>query len=109
VYVIVVASPLDDPRSDAAADGRPIDVRSGPLASLAHWTGGSIFVASTPAAANLTARRIVTELRSQYLMTFESSAPAGWHPVVIRARDSHLVVRARSGYIAGSSADSRRE
>jgi len=109
VYVIVVASPLDDPRSDAPVDSRSLDFHNGPLANLARWTGGSIFIASTPADASLTARRIVTELRSQYLMTFESSAPAGWHPVVVRARDSRLVVRARSGYIAGSGADSRRE
>ena len=109
VYVIVVASPLDAPRSDAPVDSRSLDFHNGPLANLARWTGGSIFIASTPADASLTARRIVTELRSQYLMTFESSAPAGWHPVVVRARDSRLVVRARSGYIAGSGADSRRE
>jgi Ca-activated chloride channel family protein len=109
VYVIVVASSLDDPRSDAAPDRNSLDMRTGPLADLAQWTGGSLSVVNTPADANATARRIVAELRHQYLMTFEASAPEGWHPLVVRARDSHLVVRARSGYIAGSGAALRPE
>jgi hypothetical protein len=47
-------------------------------------------------------KQIVTELRHQYVMTFESGSPAGWHPLLVRVRESNnLVVRTRSGYIAG--------
>ena len=49
------------------------------------------------------ARQIVDELRHQYLIAFESSGKPGWHPLVVRARNKDLVVRARSGYIAGQS------
>jgi len=49
------------------------------------------------------ARQIVDELRHQYLMAVESNSSPGWHPLVVRARNKDLVVRARSGYIAGQS------
>jgi hypothetical protein len=60
-------------------------------------------VASTPAARFAAARQIVDELRHQYLIAFESSGAPGWHPLVVRARQKDLTVRARSGYIAGQS------
>jgi hypothetical protein len=49
----------------------------------------------------MSARQIVNELRHQYLFAFESSGNPGWHPLVVRTRDRDLIVRARSGYIAG--------
>jgi hypothetical protein len=55
------------------------------------------------AARSIAARQIVDELRHEYLVAFESSGEPGWHPLVIRARGKDLVVRARSGYIAGQS------
>ena len=76
---------------------------TGPLSDLAARTGGHVFVASTPAARSAAARQIVDELRHQYLIAFESSGTPGWHPLVVRARNKDLVVRARSGYIAGQS------
>ena len=36
-------------------------------------------------------------------IAFESSGTPGWHPLVVRARNKDLTVRARSGYIAGQS------
>jgi len=76
---------------------------AGPLAELASWTGGNIFVASTPGQRSLAARQIIDELRHQYLIAFESSGTPGWHPLVVRARQKDLVVRARSGYMAGEA------
>ncbi len=58
---------------------------------------------STPGQRSIAARQIVDELRHQYLIAFESSGKPGWHPLVVRARDKDLTVRARSGYIAGQS------
>jgi hypothetical protein len=60
-------------------------------------------VASTPAQRSAAARQIVDELRHQYLIAFESSGSPGWHPLVVRAKQKDLTVRARSGYIAGQS------
>jgi phage gpG-like protein len=71
------------------------------LADLSRWTGGEFFATSVPAQTSLAARHIVDELRHQYLMAFEPASRPGWHPLEVRARGHLLVVRARSGYMAG--------
>lgn len=97
VYVLAVMSAVDDPR-DAGRERQP-----GALRNLAHWTGGDLFISTTPAHTSIAARRIVDELRHQYVLAFEASARPGWHPLEIRARDRNLVVRARAGYTAGGA------
>jgi hypothetical protein len=52
----------------------------------------------------MAARRIVDELRHQYVLAFEASSQPGWHPLEVRARNPDLVVRARAGYTAGGAA-----
>jgi Ca-activated chloride channel homolog len=102
VYVFAAVPSIDNPSTQySTTDGR--SSVSGPLADLATWTGGHVFVASTPAARSAAARQIVDELRHQYLISFESSGASGWHPLVVRAQKKGLTVRARSGYIAGQS------
>ena len=102
VYIIGVVASIDNPSSDIAAvvDHSPF---SGALADLANWTGGHVFVASTPAERSAAARQIVDELRHQYLIAFESSGDPGWHRLALRVRNKDMVVRARSGYFAGQS------
>jgi VWFA-related protein len=102
VYLFAAVPSVDNPSKGFQA-GRQALSLSGPLSDLAEWTGGHVFVASTPAARSVAARQIVDELRHQYLIAFESSGKPGWHPLVVRARDKDLVVRARTGYIAGQS------
>jgi hypothetical protein len=71
---------------------------------VANWTGGHVFVVSSPAQRSMAARQIVEELRHQYLIAFESSGDPGWHRLAISVRNNKkMVVRARSGYIAGQS------
>lgn len=96
VYVIAVMSPIDDPRVDAKP---ALDVSG--LQQLARNTGGELFIASAPAHASVASRQIVDELRHQYVLAFEASTRAGWRPVEVRARNQRLVVRARTGYVAG--------
>ncbi len=103
VYVIGVVPGIDNPSADIATSSADRSALSGALADLARWTGGRVFVASTPSERSQAARQIVDELRHQYLLAFESSGRPGWHPLVVRAHDKDLVVRARSGYIAGQS------
>jgi Ca-activated chloride channel family protein len=102
VYLFAAVPSIDNPSTEfSTGDGRfSVD---GPLSDLAAWTGGHVFVASTPAARSAAARQIVDELRHQYLIAFESSGKSGWHPLVVRARNRDLTVRARSGYMAGQS------
>src|ERR1700687_1637743 len=103
VYIFGVVSSIDDPSSANSATTTEQSPLAGPLADLAAWTGGQVFIASTPAQRSIAARQIIDELRHQYLIAFESSGRPGWHPLVVRARSRDLVVRARSGYVAGQS------
>lgn len=102
VYIVGVVLSVDNPSEEAsiAAGQSPF---AGPLEDLARWTGGDVFVASSPVQRSIAARRILDELRHQYLIAFESSGIPGWHPLVVRAHGKDLVVRARSGYNAGQS------
>jgi Ca-activated chloride channel family protein len=104
VYIFGIVPSIDNPSSDdSSAASAARSAFSGPLADLAAWTGGHVFVASTPGQRSIAARQIIDELRHQYLISFESSGAPGWHPLVVRARNKDLTVRARSGYIAGQS------
>src|SRR5581483_6945076 len=94
---------IDNPTADVATTSAERSPLAGPLADLATWTGGHVFVSSTPGQRSIAARQIIDELRHQYLIAFESSGSPGWHPLVVRAIDKDLTVRARSGYIAGQS------
>ena len=103
VYIFGIVASIDNPSVDRSARSVESSALAGPLAELAAWTGGAVFVASTPAQRSVAARQIVDELRHQYLIAFESSGTPGWHPLEVRARRKDLIVRARSGYIAGQS------
>jgi len=100
IYIVTVLSPIDDPesRTSLVPEGY-----GGALRDLADWTGGRLFTSSAPSHSSVAARRIVEELRHQYLLAFEPAGKAGWHPVEVRVRDRNLTVRARGGYYAGRS------
>ena len=102
VYIFGVVLSIDNPLTEFSTVGDR-SVLLGSLNDLATWTGGSVFVASTPAARSAAAQQIVEELRHQYVIAFESSGKPGWHPLVVRAHGKGLIVRARSGYFAGQS------
>jgi len=101
VYIVGVVSPLDHTgAASAVTSERPVPV--GDLADLARWTGGEFHLTSTPAAMTETARAIIEELRHQYVIVFEPAKLPGWHALELRTLGRRqLVVRARSGYIAG--------
>jgi VWFA-related protein len=101
VYVIAVLSPLDHPGTTYAVPAAASSPVATHLSNLAYWTGGELLMASTPAHASQAARAIITELRHQYLLAFESALAPGWYPLEVRTRRSDLTVRARSGYFAG--------
>ena len=104
VYVFGIVPSIDNPSEETATiSSVERSVFVGPLSDLATRTGGHTFVASTPGQRSIAARQIIDELRHQYLIAFESSGLPGWHALVVRARNKDLIVRARSGYIAGQS------
>jgi len=94
VYIVALMSSIDDPREGGTAQ----EEIAGALPTLARWTGGEMFLASAPAHASVAARQIVDELRHQYVIAFEASKLDGWRSLEVRARDSGLTVRARTGY-----------
>lgn len=103
VYILGVVPGVDNPAADESTTSVERSQLTGSLSDLARWTGGDSFVVSSISERSLTARRIIDELRQQYLMAFEASAQPGWHPLEVRMRDKDLSVRARTGYIAGRS------
>jgi VWFA-related protein len=103
VYIFGIVPSIDNPSAENSTHSVESMAFAGPLADLAAWTGGHVVVASTPGQRSIAAREIIDELRHQYLIAFESSGKPGWHPLVVRARKKDLIVRARSGYIAGQS------
>jgi Ca-activated chloride channel family protein len=104
VYTIVVTSAHDRSEDEAVGGDRSATRSAGTLENLSQWTGGALFQGSTPAESDAAVRQIVSELRYQYVLSFESGTPAGWHPLTVRVRDGKYVVRTRSGYVAGPKA-----
>jgi VWFA-related protein len=103
VYVVAVVSPIDHHGTDQAVTTARGAMVSSPLARLAEWTGGELFVTSAPAHASVASRAIVTELRHQYLLAFEASPTRGWYPLEVKTRRGGLTVRTRSGYFAAGA------
>jgi Ca-activated chloride channel family protein len=103
VYLLTVVTPVDHPGSEfeLTSDGR--SAQTATLADLARWTGGDMRVTSTPAHISVAVQDLFTELRHQYLISFEPGDRPGWHPLEIRTRKRGLVVHARGGYMSGPS------
>lgn len=102
VYLLVVSNPLDNPGhklAALAAAGESTGVAT--LADLARWTGGEMALVSDLAGAVHALRGLMSNLRHQYVISFEPGARPGWHPLEIRTRKKNLIVHARSGYMAG--------
>jgi VWFA-related protein len=101
VYLLRVVNPLDHPGGEhevIETDGRTLQAAT--LADLARWTGGDMRVVSVPAHTSAAIQDLFTELRHQYLITFEPGARPGWHPLEIRTKKKSLVVHARGGYMS---------
>jgi VWFA-related protein len=97
VYVVAVDTSLQDVGDEQT--GRAEDV-SANLRDLARWSGGAFYGVATPGESSVTARRIVADVRSQYLLAFEPDSVPGWHRIQVRARQ-RLTLQARSGYWVG--------
>jgi Ca-activated chloride channel family protein len=103
VFIVGIVPAIDNPADDLSATTVERSALTSSLSNLAYWTGGDTFIVSSIAERSLTARRIVDELRQQYLIAFEANAQPGWHPLEVRMKNRDLMVRARSGYFAGQS------
>ena len=101
VYILAVVLPLDHPGADTAVGAAALDGHGHAATEVARATGGDAFTVSTPSHASVAARRLLAELRHQYLIAFEPAEGAGLHPIDIRVRDKEFTVRTRRGYQTG--------
>jgi Ca-activated chloride channel homolog len=92
VYVFA----LGDVKTDD--NGNPV----GPLPELARETGGDVIVANTPLLVTAGIKRLVEELRHQYLISFRANSFDGLRRVQVRAIRKDLTVRSRAWYFAGA-------
>jgi Ca-activated chloride channel homolog len=103
VYIIATVLPIDHQGREGALPRQAPATNAGTVEDLAIWTGGAFLYVSTPADTSSAARQVLDELRQHYVIAFEPATGTGWRPLEIRTRDKDLVVRARSGYMAGSA------
>jgi VWFA-related protein len=103
VYIVAIVQPIDLQDGSGNRDVRGDAQREGSLADLARWTGGHLFSTVVPAQSSAAARRILDDLRHQYLIAFEPGREPGWHPLELRVREKDHTVQARSGYVAGQT------
>jgi Ca-activated chloride channel family protein len=103
VYVIATVLPIDHPGGDGSlvTEGPPSE--AGTVEDLANWTGGAFFYASSPSETSKVSRQVIDELREQYVIAFAPAGVKGWRPLEIKTRDKGLIVRTRSGYMAGAA------
>ena len=81
-------------------------VRTGDRVALARLlsiveTGGDVIVANTPRLVDAGIRRLVEELRHQYLISFRANNFDGLRRVQVRTTRKDLTVRTRAWYFAG--------
>ncbi len=107
--VAEIASAVDAPVYavvwDARApESRSVDenVRLGSLRGLAEMTGGELFVVGDDVVMARAIRKILEELRHQYVLAFEAAPHGGWRSVRVQTRKRGLTVRTRAWYLAGS-------
>jgi Ca-activated chloride channel family protein len=103
VYILATVLPIDHLGREGALPRPATEGDDSTIENLATWTGGTFFFVSTPSDTSNASRQVLDELRTQYVIAFESAPSEGWRPLEIRMRNKDLVVRARSGYMAGGA------
>jgi Ca-activated chloride channel family protein len=103
IYILATVLPIDHVGREGALPRPATEGDESTIDNLATWTGGAFFYVSTPSDTSNASRQVIDELRTQYVIAFESATVDGWRPLEIRTRKKDYVVRARSGYLAGGS------
>ena len=70
------------------------------LAALAEATGGRVWSAEGSHALDQTFLRILEEMRTRYLLSYEPGPEAreGWHRLTVKVKGGKATVRSRPGY-----------
>jgi Ca-activated chloride channel family protein len=100
VHLIGVATPSDHANAEMAEQAA-VRAESATLSDLARWTGGEMRKVSRPAHTQQAVQDLMTELRHQYVISFEPGTRPGWHPIEVRLRKRNMFAHTRGGYLAG--------
>ncbi len=101
VFVLGVATPFDHANAEMLVPVGREGVESATLSDLARWTGGELRKVSRPAHTQQAVQDLMTELRHQYVISFEPGTRPGWHPIEVRLRKKDMFAHTRGGYVAG--------
>jgi Ca-activated chloride channel family protein len=108
VYLLSVVTPADHTGEDqAVVPGNERAEQAVTLADLARWTGGSMRMVSRPAHTQQAVQDLMTELRHQYVISFEPGTRPGWHPIEVRLRKKNMFAHTRGGYLASPARSGR--
>jgi VWFA-related protein len=98
VPIYVVATTATSDRAAVRDDVGPAKPYGVDLRDLAAWSGGGVFVASSPLEAQAAAAALVRDLRHQYVLSIDAAATGEWRRLDVQVRKKGAIVRARSGY-----------
>lgn len=100
IYVVATTSTSD--KAAVRDDDGPAKPYGVDLRDLAAWSGGGVFVASTPLDAQAAAAALVRDLRHQYVLSIDAAATDEWRRLEVQVSKKGAIVRARSGYFGKS-------
>jgi VWFA-related protein len=98
VPIYVVATMATSDKAAVGDDDGPAKPYGVDLRDLAAWSGGGVFVASSPLDAQAAAATLVRDLRHQYVLSIDAAATGEWRRLDVQVRKKGAIVRARSGY-----------
>lgn len=101
VYLLSVVTPVDHAGEELAVPAGKARTEAATLADLARWTGGDMRTVSRPGHTQQAVQDLMTELRHQYVISFEPGTRPGWHPIEVRLRKRNMFAHTRGGYMAG--------
>ena len=102
VPIYVVATTATSDKAAVRDDDGPAKPYGVDLRDLAAWSGGGVFVASSPLEAQAAAAVLVRDLRHQYVLSIDAAATDEWRRLDVQVRKKGVIVRARSGYFGKS-------
>jgi len=98
VPIYVVATTAASDKAAVTNDDAPAKPYGVDLRDLAAWSGGGVFVASSPLDAQAAAVALIRDLRHQYVLSIDAAVTDEWRRLDVQVRKKGAIVRARSGY-----------
>jgi VWFA-related protein len=98
IPIYVVATTATSDKAAVRGDDGPAKSYGVDLRDMAAWSGGGVFVASSPLEAQAAAVTLIRDLRHQYVLGNDAAATDEWRRLEVQVRKKGAIIRARSGY-----------